>query len=71
MELSSKKKDFDSMTEKSSKIRRFPFTPEGCKEALAYLKEIGKEYLIEKQLSTDGYTITELAENFYEERNQG
>ena len=32
-------------------------------EAVAYLKSEGKEHLIEKELSTDGYTVVALAES--------
>jgi hypothetical protein len=42
----------------------FEMTAEGCEKALEYLKSIGEDEAIEKEQSTDGYTVVALANDF-------
>tara|TARA_R110000751_G_scaffold49686_16_gene110502 strand:+ start:1512 stop:1670 length:159 start_codon:yes stop_codon:yes gene_type:complete len=51
-------------------MSKFEMTREGYKEALAYLRDIKQEHLIEKQLSTDGFTVVALANSFYADNEQ-
>ena len=44
----------------------FEYTKKGCSQATKYLKKSGNYNLIEKELSTDGYTIVALANNLLE-----
>jgi hypothetical protein len=39
-------------------------------EAIEYLKSIGKIDAIEKELSTDGYTVVALAQHFKDKEKQ-
>ena len=39
----------------------FQYTKDGCKKALEYIRSIGKYELLEKELSTDGFTAVYLA----------
>ncbi len=44
---------------------KFEMTPEGFTAAHAYLKDTGRLGLLEKELSTDGYTCVALANHLY------
>ena len=39
----------------------FKYTTKGCAKALKYLKDTKQEHLIEREASTDGWTIVSLA----------
>lgn len=50
-----------------NRTKRFPLTSIGCEEATEFLKSTGRLHLLNKELSTDGYTLIELANSLYEE----
>jgi len=45
---------------------RFSMTPEGFAEAVAYLKKVGHLDDLQKEQSTDGYTLIHLANIWFE-----
>ena len=47
-------------------MNKFEMTTEGLLEAQKFLTDIGEGDLIEKELSTDGYTLVALANSVYE-----
>lgn len=48
-------------------MNKFDMTQQGYNDAYTYLKKIGEVKLIDKEQSTDGYTIIALANSLYEE----
>ena len=48
----------------------FPFTPEGCANATAFLKDTNRYHLLERELSTDGWTLVALANALKERDNE-
>lgn len=51
-------------------MTEFPYTPEGYKQAREWLKDNNKEHLIERELSTDGYSIVSLANHLKETKHK-
>ena len=49
---------------------RFDYTPAGCTKAKAYLKEIGEEDAIQRERSTDGWSIVHLANHLWRKRQR-
>ena len=49
--------------------QHFEFTSEGCRQAKKYLEDIDKLKELEKELSTDGWTLIMLANSFWEKNN--
>lgn len=56
---------FMKMNNINKKPLHFPMTGDGYKKALQWLKDYNYENLIEKELSTDGFTIVALANFLY------
>lgn len=58
----------------NSKVEKFEYTVEGCKEAKAYLDKLaGKSALVSKAGSMgyyDGWTIVSFANNVYNKENE-
>ena len=44
-------------------LASFPLTPDGCAAAKAWLEKTGNFDKLEKEASTDGYTLVQLANN--------
>jgi hypothetical protein len=50
-------------------MNKFEMTPDGYQQAVKWLKENNLMHLVEKEQSTDGYTIVALANELYAKKN--
>lgn len=48
-----------------NRTKRFPITSTGYQEAAEFLKATDRLHLLEKEQSTDGYTLVALANSLY------
>jgi hypothetical protein len=62
--------DGSSILPRSTKIM-FEYTKQGYKEAVKFLKETQQYHLVNKELSTDGYTVVALANSIIEHNSDG